>query len=281
VLSKFPQWESTYSNTTCFSCIARGPDNTLSCRHTLCDPCIIVHGRTTLEEPWNFILETCPFCNFPNKVNFILKPYTAGTKCLSIDGGSLQDIMSLKVLENELKLPMPIRDHFDIGTGSGLGLSSPGVRKQRLILLIGALLVLQIFCKEWSIDDCLRNFQVTNTFGNTPESRFSQDSTSVNHQRNKYLPFSRVHTRLREALSPTSNQLSSSTINSNLKSIFGKDKTLFECSGNGTKIAVTATRSKDSSTCIFSNYNGPEKRPGGHTLIRPEKPRDEMLIWHM
>ena len=135
VLSQFPQWKSTYSNTTCLSCIARGPDNTLSCRHSLCDPCVVIHGQTTLEEPWNFILETCPLCNIPNKVNFVLKPYTAGTRCLSIDGGSLQDIMSLKELENELKLPMPIREHFDIGTGSGLGLSSRRVKKQLLILL--------------------------------------------------------------------------------------------------------------------------------------------------
>ena len=129
VLSQFPQWKSTYSNTTCLSCIARGPDNTLSCRHSLCDTCVVIHGRTTLEEPWNFILETCPLCNIPNKVNFVLKPYTAGTRCLSIDGGSLQDIMSLKELENELKLPMPIREHFDIGTGSGLGLLSRRVKK--------------------------------------------------------------------------------------------------------------------------------------------------------
>jgi hypothetical protein len=123
-LSQFPQWKSTYSNTTCLSCIARGPDNTLSCRHALCDTCVIIHGRTTLEEPWNFILEICPLCNIPNKVNFVLKPYTAGTRCLSIDGGTIQDIMSLQALEKELKLPMPIREHFDIGTESDLGLWS-------------------------------------------------------------------------------------------------------------------------------------------------------------
>ena len=84
---------------------------------------------------------------------------------------------------------------------------------------------------------------------------------------------------MREAL--LSIPTSSSTINSDLKSILEKDKTLFKCSGNGTKVAVTATKSKDSLICIFSNYNGLERRPTGHSLIRPEKPKDEMLIWHM
>jgi hypothetical protein len=132
VLSRFPQWKSTYSNTTCLLCIARGPDNTLSCHHSLCDPCIIIYSRTTLEEPWNFILETCPLCNNSNKVNFILKPYTAGTRCLSIDGGSSQDIMKLETLENQLKLPMPIKEHFDIGVGSGLGLSKHKVSRSSI-----------------------------------------------------------------------------------------------------------------------------------------------------
>ncbi|KAH0545344.1 hypothetical protein FGG08_000643 [Glutinoglossum americanum] len=190
--------------------------------------------------------------------------WKTGSRCLSINGGSLQDIMSLKVLENELKLPMPIREHFDMGTGSGLG----------------ALLVLQIFCQEWSLDDCLDHSQATDTPENIPKSRFSQDSTSAGHEQSKYLQLSRFASRWREAL-PTSNQHSSSTIDSDLKSIFGKHKTLFECSANGTKIAVTATKSKDSLTCIFSNYNGVERKPRNHRLIRSEKLKDEMLIWQV
>ncbi|KAI9763378.1 MAG: hypothetical protein M1840_000570 [Geoglossum simile] len=210
-------------------------------------------------------MDTCPLCGIPNKVNFILKPYTAGPRCLSIDGGNLQDILSLKILESELKLPMPLREYFDIGIGSGLG----------------ALLVLQIFCKEQSIGDCLDRFRATNTFDiadKTLASRFSQDSASDNYQGNKYFP-SRLYSHWREALLPGKHR--SSTINSDLKAIFGKEETLFECSGNGKKIAIAATRSKDSSICVFSNYNRPEMSPGGHTLIRPEKLKDEMLIWHI
>jgi hypothetical protein len=106
---------------------------------------------------------------------------------------------------------------------------------------------------------------------NTLRSRFSQDSISADHGRNKYLPLLKIPPNWRR----------SSTINSDLKRIMGKDKTLFECSGNGTKVAVTATRSKDSSTCIFSNYNGSKKKFRGYNLIRSQNPKNEMLVWHM
>jgi hypothetical protein len=122
MLSRFTEWKGIYSNTTCLSCIARAPENTLSCRHSLCDPCTIIYGQEGYNEPWKFILKKCPLCSTPNSAIFTLKPYIARTRCLVFEGGTAQDIVSLKIIEKELKLPMPIREHFDIRNGSGLGL---------------------------------------------------------------------------------------------------------------------------------------------------------------
>jgi hypothetical protein len=53
---------------------------------------------------------------------------------------------------------------------------------------------------------------------------------------------------------------SSAGITEALKLAFGDESSLFGSSTGGTKVAVVATTTEDSSTCIFTNYNGPEKR---------------------
>jgi len=114
-------WRNMSSNRTCFVCLARRPENTLTCGHSLCDPCTIAYGVAPLNEPWNLLVAACPLCNTPNELNFILKPYTAGIRGLIFDGGSPQDVIILKTLEAEMQLTMPIREHFDIVNGAGKG----------------------------------------------------------------------------------------------------------------------------------------------------------------
>jgi hypothetical protein len=125
ILSQFSEkWLNWYSYQHCFSCFARGPENTLSCRHSLCDTCTIIHGDTEVNDPWKFILPTCPLCSLPNLIEFRLKPYTAGVRCLSLDGGGSQGIISccfLKHLHTILALPVPIQEHFDIAVGTSSG----------------------------------------------------------------------------------------------------------------------------------------------------------------
>jgi len=44
---------------------------------------------------------------------------------------------------------------------------------------------------------------------------------------------------------------------------------LFNNNAGGAKVAIVGTTTEDSSTCIFTNYNGPETRPdqAGNALI--------------
>ena len=128
VLSQFKEdWQRIFDNRTCLSCVARAPeDNTLDCGHSFCNPCVVIHGLTTLEEPWNFFVNPCPLCSTANKTRFLLKPDTAGVRCLVLNG-ALGDVFATKCLQElqeRLKLKMQIQDYFDIafGTGSGLPL---------------------------------------------------------------------------------------------------------------------------------------------------------------
>jgi len=47
-----------------------------------------------------------------------MKPDTAGVRILCVDGGAPQDMLVLKALETELKLPAPVTEYFDIAVGS-------------------------------------------------------------------------------------------------------------------------------------------------------------------
>lgn len=59
----------------------------------------------------------------------------------------------------------------------------------------------------------------------------------------------------------TDSRYCSAGITKALKLAFGDNSSLFGSVTGGTKVVVVATTAEDSSTCIFTNYNGPEKRP--------------------
>jgi hypothetical protein len=58
----------------------------------------------------------------------------------------------------------------------------------------------------------------------------------------------------------TDSKYGSTGITKALVSAFGNDRSLFKSSAGGTKVAVVATTTGDSSTCLFTNYNGPRTR---------------------
>jgi hypothetical protein len=57
----------------------------------------------------------------------------------------------------------------------------------------------------------------------------------------------------------TDAQYSTSNIENALKEAYGKTQSIFQ--STDIKVAVTATTTSDSTTCIFSNYNGQEPLP--------------------
>jgi hypothetical protein len=189
-------------------------------------------------------------------------------RCLCVDGGTPQDILVLKALERELKLPAPITEYFDIAVGSQSNSMTCDFNFANR--LTGGLLVLGLFCKDdWTIEDCFTFCQKftrirSSSPGETvPRSSFSAES-KTKQARMQFFD-------LRDAVSRV--KVTSATANGNtkskLKEVFGTQKTLFECSGKGTKIAVIATRASDSRLCIFSNFNTAEKEEPGTSTALP------------
>jgi hypothetical protein len=138
--------------------------------------------------------------------------------------------------------------------------------------MIGALLVLGLFCKdEWGIDDCFpfsqrftRPESISNrSIESSSFSISSQDTVSKPHKQFLYL--------IRRWKNRSLNSLHKSPITPALKEIFGQQGTLFSSSRN-TKVAVTRV-DKDFRNYTFTNFNGPEERPGiyGRVLYSPEQ----------
>jgi hypothetical protein len=117
-------WREMYSNTTCYSCFARSPENTLDCHHSLCTQCTMTYGSSSVAEPWTFWPSNCPLCDEPNEEKFAQKPDTAGIRSIIVEGGGVRGMVPLSFLtelEAAVALPMGIQEHFDIAFGSSSG----------------------------------------------------------------------------------------------------------------------------------------------------------------
>ncbi|KAJ8067019.1 hypothetical protein OCU04_004399 [Sclerotinia nivalis] len=258
-LSRFDkEWEKIYSNTTCFCCMARKPENTMSCRHTICDECTISIGEEVDSHAWTFLIPSCIFCGKTNSRKFSLKPRTAGVRSIIAEGGGIRGIIPLsflKELEAAIGLPTNIHEHFDLAFGSSSG----------------ALVIMGLFVNKWSVDKCLTNFQEFSQLIFRKRVRFGRKFPALGY-------LSRVVEGILSIAADS--RYSSANINNALQKTFGMDSSLFEAD-SGVKIGVIATTTDDCSTCIFTNYNGQETRSEscGYRIIRPEDKTKELFIW--
>jgi hypothetical protein len=286
LLSSFRRyWRGMFSSKSCLGCLARKPEHSLSCGHAFCDFCIIMHGRCELEEQWKFRIDKCRLCKELNSVEIFLKPYTAGVRALVIDGCDYTDIETLKSIQSALHLPVAMKESFDIVNGSGIGAyfkSLESISCQHIAL--GALLALKVFCTEaLSLEDCLDSQAIRTVLPSPSEtsevSRFSQADVP-DGQPPFWKEFNGIIKAPLSALPRWKKAIvEPAAMSARIRSAFDSEAKLFQNNCNGTKIAVTATRAKDYSTCIWSNYNGMEARPSKSPLIRPEKFTDEIRVW--
>lgn len=113
------------SEETCFGCIQRKPQYRLPCGHWTCQTCVRIFHRPSQQDPWLFNVEECVLCGMDTGgVRIRVKPDTATTRVLSIDGGGTRGrapLEFLKMLQHSIALPYPVQRNFDVvyGTSSG------------------------------------------------------------------------------------------------------------------------------------------------------------------
>jgi hypothetical protein len=229
-------WRDLRSETTCFSCLARGPEKGLPCGHAMCEICIQVFG-CSVAESYIFTLDQCPLCGARTEFSGFkthIKPPTAGIRVLSIDGGGIRGVVplsTLRELEQTISrlagLSYPIQENFDLAYGTSSG----------------GLVVFGLFLNGWSVEECMEKFVALARRAFRP--------------RDLSLPFLRKAQRFLISYFADS-RYSATGLEAALKDAFGTG-TMLEWSRShdfGVKVAVTATTVESSSPCIFPSYSG-------------------------
>nr|OQO31369.1 hypothetical protein B0A51_03364 [Rachicladosporium sp. CCFEE 5018] len=241
------------SHKSCLLCIMRAPEKVLPCGHALCDTCIRSFGTPSYEQKYSYHLPVCLLCGQSDKPATIqLLPPTAGVRVLSLDGGGVKGIIPLTFLDQLEKrlagFQIPIRDHFDFVCGTSAG----------------GLIAIGLFIMRWPIEVCIEKFEslAQRTFVRSRQANFL-----IGRIQQLFVSY------LRDC------QYSSSAIEESFQSAFGKDVQLFNPLPDDTKVAITTTTAKDTSACIFSNYNGPERpSDNGYTLLRANSFENDVSV---
>ncbi len=116
-------WVRIRSNTTCFFCLRRPPENMLSCGHAMCDVCVRNIGDETMNFDHQYQVDNCILCH-SGKLLVGLKPFTAGLRILSVDGGGTRGVIIvgfMNILESILGNVWKIQDLFDVAYGTSVG----------------------------------------------------------------------------------------------------------------------------------------------------------------
>lgn len=235
------------SHSTCFCCLRELAEHPLPCGHVLCTPCIKGYGKPHSELSGSYTVATCPLHDFDAvfrvPAEILFKPPLAGVRVLALDGGGMRGIVILEVLrriQHELGNRIPIQDFFDLIVGTSTG----------------GILALGLGIKNWPVDYCIK------VFLRLVEKAFTRKfAGGIAFGTTKYRSRS-----LEEALAEAF-----------------QDDPLFggvpeTPIGNTRKVAVTAATETAEQAVIFTNYNRADDEQIGYQLMRPDDPKNDLLI---
>ncbi|KAF2802657.1 FabD/lysophospholipase-like protein, partial [Mytilinidion resinicola] len=224
------QWCQFKTTKSCLSCLRKKPEHVLKCGHSLCDTCVCIFGSVIPKMEYHYKVARCIICSLLVNQIIKLKPPTAGSLLLTLDGGGIRAIISLealKALDRQRRLPYPLIEDIDFAFGTSSG----------------GLIVLMLSLAQRSIDKSA--------------SMFSTLAKRIFPVRGKCRGSlcARIIAFLRSWL--TDSRYGSVEIKACVKEAFGAEHKMFNRPRvSGTKVAVTTTTVDDSRLCILSNYNG-------------------------
>ncbi|KAI2627754.1 hypothetical protein GGR54DRAFT_430692 [Hypoxylon sp. NC1633] len=245
------------SHTACFCCLFGRAEHFLPCGHVLCSACVSTYG--TPRKNTGFEIMQCPIEGATDRIyspwTIQLKPKSAGTRIMTLDGGGIRGIVELEVLRQ-----------IEIALG--------GVAIQYFVDLIvgtstGGLVALGLASMNWTVEECIGHFEALcheaftrRTGGTLPIIGSFID----NYHHSKY---------------------QTSTLENAFQSAFTDDIYLFGgrrpagLNGPTVKVAVTATSLGGNKTYVLSNYNGSREGhvPNHYHFQRPELLSTELKVW--
>jgi hypothetical protein len=135
-------WAPLTSNLTCLFCLIEPPEPPVfPCGHSICEACVLRCAQSIQHLEFHFFLDKCRICQHAVEITLKLKPPTAGTRVLTIDGGGTRAAIPLEMLRllQALLDPVLVRDNFELGIGTSSGKYPPSEADAVLIPLGQAL----------------------------------------------------------------------------------------------------------------------------------------------
>ncbi|KAI1676214.1 hypothetical protein KJE20_14192, partial [Pyrenophora tritici-repentis] len=190
---------------------------------------------------YSYRISQCILCHSNVELTVRLKPPTAGSRLLVLDGGGIRGIFTLHILQaldKYRKLPYPIYDEFDLTLGTSTG----------------GLIVLMFLLRR-SLDECIDIFK-----------QLSKRVFVPRPLPGNFL-FANMYRFLYSLL--TDSFYGAVKMEACVKEAFGSNTTLFSSNTSNTgisglKVAVTTMAVSNPKLCILSNYNGAGVRKGYH-----------------
>ncbi|CAN9454398.1 unnamed protein product [Alternaria alternata] len=245
---------TVHSSQLCLYCLFRKPEHSLRCGHALCESCVCRFGAKRQQMEYSYSVSQCLLCQSKSELAVRLKPPTAGSRLLVLDGGGIRGIFTLQILralDQHRKLPYPIYDEFDLTLGTSTG---------GLIALM--------FLLRRNLDECIAVFKQLAQRVFRPRQPFGSSLLA------------KVYGFLSSLL--TDSLYGAAEMEACVKEAFGSDAPLFGFTESGTrmsgaKVAVTTMTVSSARLCILSNYNGAGVRQG-YKHHRASHIEDETLI---
>ena len=154
-------WAQMKSNETCFCCLSRMPEITLSCGHAICEVCVRNIGDETSAFDSQYRVDACMLCG-TGKLLVGLRPLTAGLRLLSIDGGGTLGVIAIgfmDVMQSMLGDIWRIQDLFDVAYGTSVGAFEDPILAFALTDMgTGGLIVLMLFLRQLPVSQCVTMF---------------------------------------------------------------------------------------------------------------------------
>ncbi len=242
-------WAQNKSNETCFCCLRRMPENTLSCGHAMCEICVRNIGDETSAFDSQYRIDACMLCR-TGKLLVGLRPLTVGLRLLSMDGGGTRGVIAIgimDVLQSILGNIWRIQDLFDVAYGTSVGgFNDPTLGFPLTDIGPGGLIVLILFLRQLPVSECVKMFDTLAKQLFPPSS----DGTSI---------LSRLRRLLRSWYRDGCHN--AEILESYLQESLGSQGRLFDHVEGliATKVGVTTATIDKGFPVLLTNYNGSGK----------------------
>lgn len=89
--------------------------------------CVQIFSHRDPADPWRFTIDRCPLCHLPGPTVIGMKPPTARSRLLSIDGGGqrIAGVLELwRIFDRRSGLSNLLPNSFDVAGGTSIGKST-------------------------------------------------------------------------------------------------------------------------------------------------------------